>query len=351
MRDIKRISTKRRKANIIIRMVTSTIKNAKDIFFSIVELLSALASIGGFIFIFIKYKNAQTEYTSLLIIVILVLVAFTVFLVLRMYKLAIQTKQHDELKNKISDLDNDLYRSNELTNDMIHAIHNIIHESRSRMQIIYDDIINENFDQTIERQESFKKYLMYVLSNIKEIYDNITCQTCAISIKILELESCQNEPSSSGSKGDSCYNKFMISTLYRDSVSFRHRNKYSEENNRFEVSSNTAFDIILSPNNNVSYYYSNDLQGEHSYINSNRHWKKLYNATLVVPIRTPIFSNGKYTGGYDVIGFITVDNFLGGFNDTLAYNALATIADNIYHVFILQSDFMELANTNKGSKQ
>lgn len=350
MRNFKRIPTKQYVLNIAFRALRSTVKNSKDLFFSIFELIAAFASIFGFIFIFIHFKDVKTQYTSLLIIVILVLVAFTVFLVLRMYKLAIQTKQYDELQNHIRDLEAQLYQSNELTKNIMHAIHNIVHESRSRMQIIYDDIINENYDQTLERQESFKKFLMYIVTNIKEIYDNITNQNCAITIKILEFESCKDD-STDQNKKSKPYHKFFVSTIYRDCISFRHRKKYADDNGHFELSSNTAFDIIMSPHNNISYYCSNDLQNEHSYVNSNRHWKKLYNATLVVPIRTPNFDKGIYNGEYDVIGFITVDNLLGGFDDELSYNTLATIADNLYYVFILQADYMELTNLIGGRKK
>jgi hypothetical protein len=70
--------------------------------------------------------------------------------------------------------------------------HNIIHSHRDLVNKINTDLVLKKPSLT-KREESFRKYLLHFLINIKEIFDLITSDTCSVCIKmILESEKIMN---------------------------------------------------------------------------------------------------------------------------------------------------------------
>ena len=64
-------------------------------------------------------------------------------------------------------------------------LHNINHQARNLITKINSDIINNDFTKERARDVAFQKYLIFLVSNIKEIFDLLTGDQCAVCIKII----------------------------------------------------------------------------------------------------------------------------------------------------------------------
>jgi len=314
---------------------TPLLEKTKDVIFLVFEIIAGLASISGILFLFYHYEDQADNFTAYLFGVIILLVLLTIFLVLRTVKLSSKCSAYYLSETSLKLLENELEVRDEILSNVSECLHNIIHESRSRIQIILDDIDSENFIVKERRQASIKKYTYVVLSNVKEIFDSMTLDNCAVCLKFLDFSEHSN-------KGETPQQTLTVYTKLRDNISFRERTKSDSRLGNYEVQANTAFDTII--NRSKNYFISNDLQNEPDYVNMNERWKRLYNACIVVPIRSPLFENGKYNGKFDCIGFLAVDNKKGGFREDLSYNVLAAVADNMYHVLSLSDSYFEAAN-------
>ena len=208
------------------------------------------------------------------------------------------------------------------------VFHNINHEARNLIKEIHSNIATQDFNEFKETELSFKQYLLFLLDNIKEIFDVITSDQCSVCIKII-IPSEKEEGQS------------YIKTHYRDSISYRARSEIDTEMETYPYYENTAFKKIINREYPDRYWFCNDLKNEKTYNNMNPNWEKAYNATLVVPISFPVSSK---EGGQIIVGFICVDNFKGGFNEEITYNLLASIANLS---FTLYSSFNELRGSIK----
>lgn len=220
--------------------------------------------------------------------------------------LKIESKYRDYIDN-INTLETKV-KDNKSTNLKEKIIlHNIIHQFRIILNRIIKNKNSNDMIDYLEIKHSSKEYFLFLLSNIKELFDVITKDECSVCIKMIIDEN-------------------NIKTLYRDPVSFRTRSLIDNKLSIFPISSNTAFEKILD-NFSESYYISNDLSAEESYKNINSQWKKNYNAVLVVPVRIPI-DKEKFL----VYGFLCVDNINGGF-DQGSINLLSSIGDLLFNLF------------------
>jgi hypothetical protein len=208
-----------------------------------------------------------------------------------------------QLEKTITILENRLKTEVLNQEKMAEIFHNYAHKYRSIITNVY-------FNQGVDHYRTLKEFLVYMMANIKEIFDITSSDnSCAVCVKLLQGND--------------------VRTLVRDSVSERPRSQ-TDGARVFDYRRNTAFRTILDSNFKDSVYRSNDLQNE-IYENANLNWRKLYNATLVVPIRILL---NEETNEARVIGFICVDNFKGGFTRT-SVDLLASFSDLLFHMWHL----------------
>lgn len=216
-------------------------------------------------------------------------------------------------KDRVSQLENSITIHEEHIKTEIHnqglmaeIFHNYAHKYRS----IVTDVYLSYPDQELDHYRTLKEFLVYMMANVKEIFDITTGDSCAVCVKVLQ----RND----------------VRTLVRDSISERRRSQ-ADGVKVFDYRRNTAFRYILDEKFKDSFYLSNNMKIEKVYENANPYWRELYNSTLVVPIR--IVTNEE-THVARVIGFICVDNFKGGFTRT-SIDLLASFADLLFHMWHL----------------
>lgn len=123
----------------------------------------------------------------------------------------------------------------------------------------------------------------------------------------------------------------------------------TEQTKRIRITENTDFEFIFNikevyEENRKHYFYQKNLKsyekkkkkesgGNTSYKNSDSHWKKRYNTTIVMPMRY-LKSSDENEALYDIVGFLCVDAKKEGaferknFNFTIEF--LKGIADILY---------------------
>lgn len=264
----------------------------------------------GFVIISAYKSQWELDRTSVLIslsVVIVILAAVDMYLVRRYDALDRESSKNyhvlalnfsksasniAELKGKVEDELNTKVK-------IVQIIHNYSHEYRNVVNSIYNDLTSQDISNFEHRRNSFRMFIIGMLTNIKEIFDILTFDEVSVCIKLLDKDEDKDE--------------FLVKTFMRDSISYRVRSETENFLPEYPVHENTAFKNIMDPYSPDSYYMCNDLENEKGYINANKNWRKSYNACLVVPIR--ILEKAKT---YSVLGFICVDNFKGNFDDKIA---------------------------------
>ena len=156
---------------------------------------------------------------------------------------------------------------------------------------------------THESQEA-EGFITNALGAVKRTFDELTGDRCACTLKM-------------------CSHDGTVSTWLRDRESPPLR--YSAVC-RFPSQLNSAF-RELQCSRKFTYYLSNNLTADRTYENVNPDWKDHYNAVLVASIRSNIFD---HTRSADIMGFLCVDNFHGGFT-TLGGVALSSFAHDLFN--------------------
>ncbi|MEA3545744.1 MAG: hypothetical protein U9R69_11085 [Thermodesulfobacteriota bacterium] len=194
-------------------------------------------------------------------------------------------------------------------------IHNICHEHRRILYYLLYDFAGAGKLKRLSIESSFKKYFMFLLANVKEIFDILTGDECSACIKLID------------GSGD-------VRTFMRDPISYRSRHETDKHLTVFKGSGNTAFNLILSPDFSDTYFANDNLKEHENYSNANTKWRKLYNASIVAPIRISLPSTDIDTDEDSyVLGFICVDNLKGNFNNVVCINTLSAIGDLCFHLF------------------
>jgi hypothetical protein len=280
----------------------------------------------------VYYSEWETSYiitVGILSFVIIALVVLDIFLTRIYYNLHQEysniNQNVETMRQKNQEISSLLSDAIDIQRDIGQIFHNIYHEYRKIISSIYIDLSSHRYDDFDKRQRSFEKFLIFMVYNIKEIFDVYTKDKCSVCIKII-------------SPGKNTEKDILVKTLVRDSISYRERSLVDAKIPQYDYRENTAFKRIINSNYTDSYYICNDLSHEPGYINLNPEWKNYYNAALVVPIRIAI-SKEKYS----VIGFLCIDNYKGGFDRT-CFNILASFADSIFNLFMAYND---LANAAK----
>lgn len=182
--------------------------------------------------------------------------------------------------------------------------------------------------RAIQREEvamvkaSFESYLSSTLDATSRLFKTYTNDTCAASIKLF----CEDKKAEKLDDGDdSTGHSGSVWTLKRDSASTALRAQVDSVIKEYEYDKNAAFMYILDREHEPDYFVSNDLselERLRRYWNENKKWKNFYNATIVVPIRSP---NGR------CVGLLCVDNREGGFDDGRCVHILFGIAADLYY--------------------
>lgn len=304
--------------NLVLRFVTvEKYPENKELLFGYASILGTVVTI-VFTGYTISQSNTPFESTATIValgILNVILVISSMFLTRRYYYL-----QRDmiKLQNSFAPLvvENDKHKSIEKT--FAKVLHNINHQARILISKLYRDLLRVNFSKDRQREIAFQKYFIFLLDNIKEIFDILTSDQCSVAIKLLVPD---DNPELTS-----------VKTHYRDSISFRERRSVDGKMKSYHYFENTAFKTIIREDYPNTFYYCNDLANEKGYVNKNSDWNKFYNACLVVPISMPTTKEENKV----IIGFICVDNMKGGFDEAIAKNILASIADLnflVYKVF------------------
>lgn len=287
----------------------------------------------GFVIVSAYKSNWELSLTSVLISlsVVIVILAVTNMLLLRRYdKLDRESsKSYHLLELKFNKSASSITRLEEELRDELNTktkiaqiTHNFSHEYRKVINEIHSDLISQDYDNFESRRTSFRMFIIYMLSNIKEVFDILTFDEVSVCIKILYEKE----------------DELFVKTFMRDNISYRERSDTENLLPEYPYYENTAFKNIMDIHCPDSYYLCNDLKKEITYSNINKKWSKYYNACLVVPIRLIISKHSS-----NVIGFICVDNFEGNFDDRIAVDILASFGDNCFHLF---NSFNELQEKN-----
>lgn len=216
--------------------------------------------------------------------------------------------------------------------------HSIQDQLRDRIYELYSEYnaiaLGEDLKalEQIDYGRTNEMFYLFIVDNIKRIFDILTNDKCSVCIKLLEEGEHESE--------------IMVRTFMRDSGSYRERKSSDKAIYEYPYYENTAFKTILSPETPDGYYASDDLMSERTYLNMNPSWNNYYNSTLVCPIRIELIddADSEYRA-YSILGFICVDNQRGGMNNRIAIQTLAGIADSLYNHFLL---YNELQNSLHG---
>lgn len=304
-------------------------------------------------------------------------------------KYGLSFKEIKRIKKELDKQQQELLVKEHQKQKMAQVFHNYNHEYRKIVVTIHSDIASKNFDYVNERKKSLKMFIIFSLSNLKELFDTLTGDDCAVTLKLIEqadvfdkdvypdlVEFLDEEDKDRDFLiGDECYRdgklkgpkEFLlektpiISTFLRDPITYTQRNKVDIIWPGFPYYKNAAFYYILSQEHPQTTFSSNDLKQaaeKKEYWCGRNQWENHYNASLVVPIRyqpcevggrifEKILSWGRRDSGTSVIGFICVDNMKGNLESSLVIDTLAAFGDSCFHLF---SIYNQLACDSKAVK-
>ena len=157
-------------------------------------------------------------------------------------------------------------------------------------------------------------FLQVTANRISILFTMYTNRNCHVSLKLYD-------PSHQ-----------MVRTYVRDQHSVRKRSSVDVALGWYPCTQNTAFKSILE-SGKKNYYCNNFLRASHflrRYENINNHWRKLYSASLVVPIT--LCEQNEALDRASVWGFLTVDNCGGGFDSYRSVALLQSFARMYYTV-------------------
>lgn len=139
--------------------------------------------------------------------------------------------------------------------------------------------------------------LSLIIDETRFLFDDYTGRPCAVSIKLLV-------------PGDNPTPK--VHTYRRDQKSQLIRRSLYSEPKDYAYDEHSPFKELIFQST-AEYYINNDLRraaANGTYYNGNRHWTKLYNATLIVPIREPSVVTRE-----NLLGFLCIDSISASFDE------------------------------------
>jgi hypothetical protein len=149
------------------------------------------------------------------------------------------------------------------------------------------------------------------------MFEDYTQRECAVSIKLLvPSKANKDEPE--------------IKTYLRDAKSHLMRKNLYDPDGRYPYQEHSPFVDIISGSSGRDYYLCNDLRkaaNEGSYRNGNKRWRKLYNATVIVPIEEPGTVSRE-----NLLGFLCVDSINAKFDEEVSLYLARIIANTVFYV-------------------
>jgi hypothetical protein len=215
--------------------------------------------------------------------------------------------------------------------DVISDIEGLLHETRldiRRVSVRVRALKREGFDRSeVESQiyGNWRKYTTNYLNVVRGIFESLTGESCSCCIKLL------------GWKGDSAAGVPIFDTMMRDSRSYRRRKYIDRNRGSYPVRSSVAFNQIINDPEFDHCFHSDNLSGVMNYSRSNPDRDKHYNATIVSRIGSRIYGIDKNGVdrliGYDLVGFLCIDNMSGGLSTPHAVNIMRLAAE-IYDEYL-----------------
>jgi len=287
------------------------------------ELIFGYASILGTVITMVytayaAYRSALSFNFSATVIALCLVNAFLVL------SSAATLRRYFVLQRHYNPLVNEINNLKSFQTTVAKVIHNINHQGRILINKMYNGVLLSEANKERQLELSFEKFILFLLDNVKEIFDVITADQCSVCIKLIIPNKDNPEQT-------------FVKTHHRDSISFRERRKSDAALKDYPYYENTAFKKIIRKEYSNTFYVCNNLKEEKSYTNLNPEWSDYYNATLVVPISLPI--QGESNQSIIMIGFLCVDNMKGNFDDKVAGNILAAIADLTFLIYKSFDDY------------
>lgn len=159
-------------------------------------------------------------------------------------------------------------------------------------------------------------FLQMLVNEACAMFDEYTSQSCAVSVKLIV-------PSESGAP--------RIRTYLRDTRSFLERRGLYARDGTYPFGDHSPFVQIVSERGARDFFLSNDLrldEREGRYQNGNPHWRRLYNATLIAPIKQP----GLGSASEGMLGFLCVDSIDATFDKKACLHLARILANTVYYV-------------------
>lgn len=162
-------------------------------------------------------------------------------------------------------------------------------------------------------------YLQFCVHRLKDIMDEITNDQCAVSVKLL------TQGDSDPEKGSEPF----VETFLRDEKSEILRRTVDQELESYSFSEHSPFHEIVVSDPVIGHFASDnlrELESQGLYSNINPNWKLLYNATVIVPIKDPLYNSNT-----EIAGFLCVDNWRGGMQKEAIAGILKVVASSIFY--------------------
>ena len=145
--------------------------------------------------------------------------------------------------------------------------------------------------------------------------EEYTDHPCAISIKLLVPTTGSLTPA--------------VRTYLRDRKSaLSRRGLYDSQ--PYPMEHHSPFLEIISGRTGNDFYLENDLRkaaASDRYRNGNPHWKRLYNSTVIVPIREPNVRTSE-----NIVGFLCVDSLNAKFDEQVCLIISNIVANTVFYV-------------------
>ena len=321
------------------------------------SILFGMSSLVGLVFTTVYTTVSLYSSQDLNLGAITVIVTLAIVNAILSFLLYIQSKGYYYFVNKnsnsdiqivkferaISDLEKKHRVEKEKINEIGYIYHNILDQVRNKMALtleLYEEILftgeAPKAEKAVDMIRINKSLGIYIVNNIKDLFDILTRDNCSVAIKL--LEGVEN-------KDDK-----QVSTFIRDTRSYRDRNGRSLK--EFLWYENSAFRCILTGEGSTSYFACDDLAGETGYINTNQFWQGYYNATLVAPIRLGNVKSYETKLDDSIIGFICIDNFKGNLNNRTSIELISGLVDSLYLYFYYHDKLISLiTDINTGNKE
>nr|WP_321485078.1 hypothetical protein [uncultured Draconibacterium sp.] len=283
------------------------------------------------VFFFIAYFKKTEENSSLETILITTVIAIVLVNITLVFYALYLTRKHESIINSLKFHEDQIRQEekkvehlNKTLEDSSKLMHSLNHEFRYLFDKFYSAMFEgDNSDSSVQKMKSdFLQFLQFFVSNIRSYYNMLTKDNCSVYISIIT---------------ETFGERFKIKTYYRDPNSYVLRHACDQRIPEYLHSDFTPFKSILNTTPETI-YYCNDCKNA---IFSDWYdgWNKHYNACISVPIRIAIDDSDEHS----YIGFITVDNFKGGFETIQAQEPLKAYADLLYNLFALYDDYCEIA--------